>query len=243
MKLDGLNPEYFDVNLTQQEEMMNLAVKICCIQNIEEANLAIREKATAVGLVSEMPSGFGEISEEIISQIASNIPGNIESFLLTSKQEPEEIIYQHQRCQTSTLQIVDRVSEQVYPTLRKRLAHVSIVQVIHVEDEKAIERAVAVQSMVDAILLDSGSPDAKVKRLGGTGRIHNWDISREIVQSVNIPVYLAGGLTPENVYDALRKVRPFGIDVCSGVRTQGKLDEQKLRRFMTRIHTFERNEA
>ncbi len=88
---------------------------------------------------------------------------------------------------------------------------------------------------VDAILLDSGNQKLAVKELGGTGRTHDWRISRQIVESVHVPVFLAGGLTPENVLVAIRKVRPFGLDICSGLRTNGHLDEEKVQQFFASI--------
>ncbi|WP_420449399.1 phosphoribosylanthranilate isomerase [Candidatus Palauibacter sp.] len=86
--------------------------------------------------------------------------------------------------------------------------------------------------LVDALLLDSGNPDLPVRQLGGTGRVHDWNHSRTIVERADCPVYLAGGLRPTNVAAALDAVRPFGVDVCSGVRTDGLLDEALLQRFM-----------
>jgi phosphoribosylanthranilate isomerase len=85
---------------------------------------------------------------------------------------------------------------------------------------------------VDALLFDSGNPSLAVKELGGTGRVHDWSISRRIREQVNVPVFLAGGLNAGNAAEAARQVRPFGLDICSGVRTDGRLDESKLRAFV-----------
>jgi phosphoribosylanthranilate isomerase len=74
-----------------------------------------------------------------------------------------------------------------------------------------------------------------VKLLGGTGRIHDWAVSRRVVEAVREPVFLAGGLNPGNVGDAIRSVRPFGVDVCSGLRTAGRLDDAKLTDFMAAV--------
>ena len=110
-----------------------------------------------------------------------------------------------------------------------------IVQVIHVIGKESIEQALQVQDHVDAILLDSGNPKLAIKTLGGTGNTHDWQISRELVASVKVPVFLAGGLNAENVAEAINTVRPFGVDVCSGVRSNGKLDKQKLHAFMNAV--------
>ncbi len=215
--------------------MLNPRVKICCIASTEEAQLAIRYGASALGLVSAMPSGPGPIPEEIIAEIARTIPPGVASFLLTSEQDAEAIIAQQRRTRTNTLQLVDRVSMAAYTRLREALPGIGIVQVIHVRGEESIAEAVAVAPHVDALLLDSGNPNRAVKELGGTGRTHDWNISRSIVDAVNVPAYLAGGLNSGNVADAIRRVRPFGVDVCSGVRTNGKLDEKKLAAFMSRV--------
>jgi len=107
--------------------------------------------------------------------------------------------------------------------------------VIHVEGEEAVGEARAVAPQVDGILLDSGRPSAPVKELGGTGRAHDWAVSRRVQEAVEVPVFLAGGLRPDNVASAIEVVRPFAVDVCSGVRTNGKLDGQKLDAFFAAV--------
>lgn len=210
-------------------------VKICCIRSIEEAELAIRYGASALGLVSAMPSGPGVIAEEQIVEIADRIPPGIASFLLTSSQDVESIIEQQHRCHVNTLQFVDKLPEGSHRRLHAALPGVALVQVIHVRGLEAIEEARAVAPSVHAILLDSGNPDLAVKELGGTGRVHDWAVSQKIREVLDIPVYLAGGLTAENVRTAIRQVGPFGLDLCSGVRTNGHLDEEKLAHFFTQV--------
>ena len=210
-------------------------VKICCIQSIEEAELAIKYGASAIGLVSEMPSGPGVISEDLIAEIAAHIPTEIKTFLLTSKTKAEDIIAQHSKCKTTTLQLVDSVEINVYKKLREALDGVSIVQVIHVQDEESIREALNVAKNVDAILLDSGNQSKRVKELGGTGRTHDWSISKEIIENVNVPIFLAGGLNPLNVSAAINEVKPYGIDLCSGVRINGKLEEGLLKEFFSKL--------
>jgi phosphoribosylanthranilate isomerase len=211
-------------------------IKICCISSIEEAQLAIRYGAFALGLVSAMPSGPGPISEELIAEIVTHIPDGIASFLLTSKQDGGSIIAQQRKTKANTLQLVDSVSIEVYNTLRKELPGITIVQVIHVIDESSVDEAKSVAPFVDMILLDSGNPKLTVKELGGTGRRHDWKFSRKIVQSVNKPVFLAGGLNEEIVKEAIESVQPYGLDLCSGVRSDGKLDEGKLKRFFDAVN-------
>lgn len=210
-------------------------VKICCISSVAEAQIAIRQGASAVGLVSAMPSGPGVIAEETIAKIAITVPPGIATFLLTSKRDAPAIIAQQKWCRTNTIQLCDAVEPECYPQLRAALPGIALVQVIHVTGPESVDEAAAVAPQVNAILLDSGNQKLAVKELGGTGRKHDWRISRQIVESVSVPVYLAGGLNPENVAEAIAQVQPFGLDICSGLRTNGNLDEEKVRRFFANL--------
>jgi phosphoribosylanthranilate isomerase len=210
---------------------MKPRIKICCITTIDEARMAIEFGASAIGLVARMPSGPGPIPDELIKQIASTAPPPVATFLLTSETSADEIIRHHQRTNTNTIQIVDLPEKGTYSKLKTVLPSVKIVQVIHVIDEKSVDLAVTISENVDALLLDSGNPNLKIKELGGTGRVHNWKLSRQIRDNSKCPVFLAGGLKPENVKQAIEEVQPFGIDVCNGVRTDGRLDRQKLSDF------------
>lgn len=212
---------------------MTLRVKICCMASIDEANTAIRLGATAIGLVSRMPSGPGPIEEELITRIVSAVPPAIETFLLTCETSADAIAAQQRRTRASTLQLVDTVEAGAHRELRAKLPEIKLVQVIHVKGAESMDEAVAVAGDVDALLLDSGNPNLAVKELGGTGRRHDWSLSRRIVELSPVPVYLAGGLNASNVRKAIETVRPFGVDVCSGVRTDGRLDEAKLAAFMS----------
>jgi phosphoribosylanthranilate isomerase len=210
-------------------------VKVCCIASEDEAALAVRMGASALGLVSRMPSGPGPIPESRIRDIAETVPPGVATFLLTCETTAEPIIKQQRFCRTTTLQLVDEVEPGVHARLRDALPGISIVQVIHVRDDNALKQSVAVAPAVDAILLDSGNPSLSTKELGGTGRVHDWSVSRSIRDSVDVPVFLAGGLDPANVGKAIIQVAPFGVDVCSGLRTDGMLDETKLAAFMRAV--------
>jgi phosphoribosylanthranilate isomerase len=217
---------------------MKVRVKICCISSPEEARLAISYGASALGLVSAMPSGPGPIPEELIAEIAAIIPPGVSSFLLTSKQDAASIIEQQRKARVNTLQLVDAVPVETYSDLRRELPGVAIVQVVHVTGDQAIQEARRVAPSVDAILLDSGNPALGVKELGGTGRTHDWRISRRIREEVAVPVFLAGGLHAENVVDAIRAVEPYAVDVCSGVRSNGRLDEGRLSHFFRSVENI-----
>ena len=199
--------------------------------------MAILYGASALGFVSAMPSGPGPISEDLIAEIIPRVPAGILTFLLTSKQDAPSIIDQQRQTKANTLQLVDAVSFETYRELRTALPGIYIVQVIHVTSRDAIDAARSIAPFVDALLLDSGNPNLPIKQLGGTGRVHDWAISKTICSKLATPVYLAGGLNPENVGEAIRLVRPFGVDLCSGVRTNGALDEAKLSRFFTQVAT------
>jgi phosphoribosylanthranilate isomerase len=212
-------------------------LKVCCIASTAEAELAINHGADAVGLVSDMPSGPGVIPDHRIEEIATQIPSGVAAFLLTSSREVGVIVAQQQRFGTDTIQLCDAMPTEGILELRSIMPGVSIVQVIHVSGEAALDQARTAARAAHALLLDSGNPSKRVKELGGTGRTHDWTLSREICDEVEVPVYLAGGLTPDNIVDAVLQVRPFGVDVCSGLRTEGQLDEEKLIRFVRNLET------
>ncbi len=214
-------------------------VKICCIGTVEEAALAVACGASALGLVSAMPSGPGVIGEDRIAEIAATIPPPIGSFLLTSEQNVERIIAQQRRCRTNCIQLCDCLLAGSHRDLRSALPGIAIVQVIHVTGPGSVDAAVAIASSVDAILLDSGNPALAIKELGGTGRRHDWSLSLRIREQVDIPIFLAGGLNADNVGEAMQAVAPFGLDLCSSVRTNGKLDQDKLIRFFEAVHQAE----
>jgi len=210
-------------------------IKICCISNEAEARMAIEYGASAIGLVASMPSGPGPIPDDLIRQIAKTVPPTVATFLLTSETAVNKIIEHHNRTNTNTIQIVDSLSSGSYAQLKSSLPNVKIVQVIHVINERSVEEAVEISGHVDAILLDSGNPRLKIKELGGTGRVHNWKLSRQIRDESKCPVFLAGGLNPDNVRQAIEEVQPFAVDVCSGLRTAGHLDRKKLELFVRNV--------
>jgi len=208
-------------------------LKVCCIQSEEEARLAIRLGAAALGLVSAMPSGPGALPEETIARIASAVPPGVATFLLTSATTVDAIVVQQRRCRTSVIQVCDHLTDGTLADLKAELPGIGVVQVVHVADASAVDEAVELAAEADAILLDSGRPLARVKELGGTGRVHDWTVSARIREAIApVPLYLAGGLRPANVPEAIAAVRPFALDVCTGVRTDGHLDEGRLGAFV-----------
>jgi phosphoribosylanthranilate isomerase len=210
-------------------------VKVCCISSAEEAALAVRHGASALGLVSAMPSGPGVIGEEVIAALAAAVPPAVSAFLLTSLVEVDDLAAQQRRLAVTTLQLCDWLGAERLRALRARLPGVKLVQVVHVRGEVSRREAAEAAPLVDALLLDSGNPDLAVKELGGTGRRHDWALSRRIREESPVPLFLAGGLGAENARQAIEEVAPYGLDICSGVRSAGALDEPRLAAFMAAV--------
>lgn len=206
---------------------MRTRLKVCCIASTDEAAIAIRAGADALGLVARMPTGPGPIADELIREIARTVPPPVATFLLTSRDEPGAIVDHVRSTGVNTVQLVDdTLGDEVWTALRREVPSVRIVQVIHVRDRSSVDLAIVAAEAVDALLLDSGNPTAR--EIGGTGRVHDWSLSRTIVERSRVPVFLAGGLHAANVAEAIRAVRPYGIDLCSGVRSNGSLHPGKL---------------
>ena len=220
--------------------MVQTKIKICCITSIAEAKLALSFGADAIGLVGKMPSGPGPIGDTLIKEIARSIPPPTATFLLTCETSADKIIAHHKRTFTNTIQIVDQLPINDYAIIKNAIPAIKLVQIIHVIDKSSVDEAIKISEHADAILLDSGNPKLAIKELGGTGRKHDWKLSRKIVESIKIPVFLAGGLNAGNVRNAIDEVRPYGVDVCSGVRTNEQLDEKKLHAFFHAIEGVRR---
>lgn len=208
-------------------------IKVCCISSVDEAKLAVHLGADAIGLVGEMPSGPGVIADELIREIAASIPPAVGTFLLTERTKAEEIAEHVAYCGANTVQVVNHIDPLEWPRLVDLLpAATRRVQVVHVEGVETLHRIDQYAPFVHAFLLDSGSPSAEVPELGGTGRVHDWDISARFVDLSPRPVFLAGGINATNVCDAVNTVNPYGLDLCSGVRVDGRLSHKELTRFM-----------
>ena len=214
---------------------MRTRVKICCISSVGEALAAVAAGADAIGLVSAMPSGPGVIAEELIAEIAAAAPPAIGTVLLTAETDPAAIVAQQRRSGVNAIQLCDALAPDAYPPLRDALPGIALIQVIHVRGEDDVAGALNIAALVDGLLLDSGNPTAAVKELGGTGRVHDWALSRRIVADAPCPVFLAGGLNAGNVAGAIGRVRPYGVDLCNGVRTEGALDPARLAAFMAAV--------
>jgi phosphoribosylanthranilate isomerase len=210
-------------------------IKICCMASAEEVQLAIRAGADAVGFVGAMPSSPRAIDDATIAGLVALVPPPISTFLLTSEVTATAIAAHVQRTHPSTVQIVSPISTSESAKLAELLPSTRRVQVIHIEDERALALIDGYAPHVHAYLLDSGHPGLPIPEFGGTGRTHDWRISAEFVRRSPHPVFLAGGLSPANVREAIRRVRPFAVDLCSGVRTERRLDTSKLDAFVQAV--------
>jgi phosphoribosylanthranilate isomerase len=216
---------------------LRLLIKICCISSIEEAKLALECGADLLGLVSSMPSGPGVIADDMVESIRNWIGFQARAVLLTSRTTAEAIGQQIDRHNPAVIQLCDDVEPDEVTALRYAFPGTAVMPVVHVRDDASVTEAMAKARNADALLLDSGNQSLAVKELGGTGRVHDWNLSRRITDSVDIPVFLAGGLNAGNVRSAIRTVQPAGVDVCSGVREGGILSRRLLADFIEAART------
>jgi phosphoribosylanthranilate isomerase len=216
---------------------MRTRIKICCMASLDEVRLAIRAGADAVGLIgkSAQPSSPRAVDDRTVAELAASVPPPIATFMLTSERTAQGIACLVQAAGASTVQICSHLAPAESEELSRRLSSTRRVQVIHVEDQGALELIAPYAPFVHAFLLDSGRPGLPSPVYGGTGLTHDWSVSAEFVKRIARPVFLAGGLTAANVGDAIRRVRPFGVDLCSGTRTAGRLDPEKLYAFTAAV--------
>lgn len=222
---------------------MRTRIKVCCITSPEEASIAIAAGADALGFVAAMPSGSNTISNLRILEISGPVPPPISTFLLTSEVTASGISAHVRATRPTTVQIVSHIDPKESAELAVLEPAIRRVQVVHVEGPGVLDLIPYYAPHVHAFLLDSGRPGESIPELGGTGRIHDWSISAAFVKASPIPVFLAGGLNPSNVGEAIRTVRPFGLDLCSGVRTGGQLDPEKLKAFVRAVQTADQQVA
>lgn len=211
-------------------------VKICCIQDAEEAALAVAAGAHALGFVGRGLSGPEVIEDDArIAAIVATVPPGVDAWLLARDAEPGVLVERVRKTRVNTVQICDAVPRGVYEELRVGAPWCRIVQVVHVSGPEAVEEALGVEDAVDAILLDSGTPSGATPVFGGSGKTHDWGISARVVDAVRKPVWLAGGLRAENVAEAFSVVRPWGLDLCSGVRANGRLNAARLQAYAATV--------
>lgn len=207
--------------------------------SFETVEQAIAAGADGVGFVCAVPTSPRTIALEAVAEIVRQVPPSIATFLLTSESSVAGIAAQVAQTGVSTVQLIAPLPVCELQALAERLPRTQRIQVIHVEEPGALEQIDRTAEYVDGFLLDSGQPSSVTPTYGGTGKTHDWAISAACVQRSSKPVYLAGGLHPGNVAEAIRRVRPHGVDVCSGVRTHGQLDPEKLKAFIAVVRSVQ----
>ena len=194
--------------------------------------MAVAAGADALGLVGPMPSGPGTIAVAEAAAIAASIPPPVAAVFLSAATELPVLEAQLARVRPAAVQLVAPCTPSLRAALKRTFPGLRIIQVLHVTGPESLDEAEKACRNSDALLLDSGRPGEDPPRLGGTGEPHDWRIARRIRDRVSLPVFLAGGLRPENVAAAIAAVRPFAVDVCSGVRRDGGLDRHRLCAFL-----------
>jgi phosphoribosylanthranilate isomerase len=203
-------------------------VKICGHTDLPDALESARLGADAVGVIVEVPvRTHRNLTASEAGEILRRLPSTVRGVAVIIPPSLDEALRLYREVNPSVLQLHGRESPEFVAELKSRIS-APLVKTLHVTEEDALSKAAAYEDHCDALLLDT-----QTERYGGSGRTHNWEISREIVKQVRKPVLLAGGLTPENVREAILRVRPWGVDVASGVEgSDGKKDYGKVRRFV-----------
>jgi phosphoribosylanthranilate isomerase len=197
----------------------------------------------ALGFVGVRLPSPRAISDAEIAALTAATPPPLATVLLTSEQTAQAISSQVRRTQPAAVQILPHIDPAESGRLAELEPRIRRIQVIHVESPAVLDLIPIYTPHVHAFLLDSGRPDAATPEFGGTGRAHDWKVSAEFVRASHLPVFLAGGLSAANAAEAIRTVRPFGLDLCSGMRTDGRLDPEKLGEFMQAVRKADARSA
>jgi phosphoribosylanthranilate isomerase len=212
-------------------------VKICGIRNKTEMAMALNAGADAVGFITEVPvNSPRNISLVEASILISKVPVFVTSVLVIMPENAEQAINMIQTARPAAVQIHNPLS---LGELKKiKAMGVKLIKTIPVpqnaQPETLIKQIGELSRTADAILLDT----ALEGKIGGTGATHNWDTSSKVVLKIRLPVILAGGLNPENVGYAVKRVHPYAVDTASGVETGEKKDENKLKTFIKNARIY-----
>ena len=215
---------------------MNTKIKICGIRSIDDLSLSLQCGANAIGLIV----GAKYVTEDNLSiekatEIWKKIPPFVSSVLVSHGLCADEILSIHNKVSTTTIQLQNNISKDNILIIRKSLPYIKLIKAIHVTGEESIKEAISYKDIVDAILLDTKTSN----RIGGTGITHDWNISKKIVSILNKPVILAGGLNPTNITDAVTTVKPFAVDVNSGIEDfNGNKSPELTSVFIRKIHAL-----
>ena len=211
-----------------------MRVKICGTATFADLDCAVAAGADAVGFlmgITHVTQDAG--TPETAAAMVATLPPFIVPVAVTHLTKPSDLIRIVELSRCTTLQIQDMVTPDDIAEVREALPYLRIMKAVHVMDESAITTAKYFSDTADAILLDTRTAD----RIGGTGITHDWNISAKIVKECSCPVILAGGLTPENVTEAITRVRPYAVDVHTGVKKNGVRDAERTRAFVANART------
>lgn len=207
-------------------------VKICGIRSIEDALAAAAAGADILGFHVGLIGARAPLEAESVAKIIAKLPAGVSSVMVTSITEPNELIKLARATGAKILQLYGDATPETILKVKKALP-VQVWKVLNVSNEGSIAEARKYEGSADAIALDTLNKETGVR--GGTGKTHDWNISRKIVESISIPVILAGGLNPENVAEAIKIVQSYGVDVNSGVSNpDGTKDIAKVKSFVER---------
>lgn len=212
----------------QIEEIFMTKVKICGITNAADLSLAIECGADAVGFITDVPVDTPrKIDAATVASLSEKLPVFVTSVLVIMPRSADEAISLIKKVRPRAVQIHSDLAVREIRHLKEQ-TDMPIIKTVGVSDFiSAMSRINEVEDFVDAILLDTVGD-----RPGGTGTVHNWKVSAQIVKNCTIPVILAGGLRPENVSQAISIVKSYAVDVASGVETNGRKDASKLKAFI-----------
>ncbi|MDE1169834.1 MAG: phosphoribosylanthranilate isomerase [Verrucomicrobium sp.] len=207
-------------------------VKICGIKRLEDAFSAIRWGADSIGfLVGQRHTSTDFISAAEAAEIIRRLPPFISKVMVTHFSRAEEILPLVDEACVDTLQLHGQIPPAELQIIRDKRPHLRILKSLHIIDEASVESGVPYYKFVDGFVVDS--LNAETGQIGGTGMVHDWSISRRVVSRYPIPVILAGGLTPENVQEAIHAVKPFAVDANSGLKdAAGFKDHAKIHAFI-----------
>lgn len=209
-----------------------MRVKICGIKNVEDALKSVEYGADAIGvLVGQEHNSKDFISIKTAKKIIESLPPLVSSVLVTHINNSEEISHMIKTIGVTTVQLHSDIDIQGIEKIKFNCPNVKIIKLVHVIDEKSMQQVDFFANSSDAILLDT--INNVTDQVGGTGKTHNWEIDRKIVEHTNAKIIIAGGLNPNNIKEAIHKIKPYGVDVNTGVQNKNGLkDYEKLKEFI-----------
>lgn len=219
---------------------MPVRVQIAGVSSLDECLAAERAGADALGFTVRLPTGVhDDLTEAKARSIIAALPPFISTVCITYVGTAREAVDLCRYLGVTALQLHGAFPTHELPLIRAALPHLRLIRAVHVTGEPAIAQARSLDRQVDGIILDTFDP--ATGRGGATGKTHDWSISRRIVETMRSPVILAGGLTPDNVGDAIRQVAPWGVDVHTGIEdADGSRNLTKLRAFVERAKSVDR---